>query len=292
MTKRERVWAAIKHQETKQVPKGEILIAQELWDRGWGDKLERKKRFLEELGLDLIVIQLSQQEKELLKEEIQWWASQTDFFVFLLVNGGFQETCSRWGWQETILATLNRPAELETMIARQTQANIQLTLDLLPLGGNGIIIGEDIAYQKGTFISPQSLKKIVFPGLEQMIKAFQDWQVPVFFHSDGNIQGVLDEIVNLGFAGLQGLEPSAGMDLTLIKQKYGDKLCLMGNIDLGALSGSIQQEELALLVEQTIEAGRPGGGYIFGTSGGLGNHLSLEKIRLLYQLAANHSPHS
>lgn len=289
MNRKERVWAAIRHQRTDYIPKGEILVAKELWEqtgsRGFG--LEKKYNFFRELGLDLVVIPLNWQEKETQKSEIEWWTRKTDFFVFLLLNGGFQEACFQWGWQETLLATLNRPEELLKVMREQVQTNINLALDALKIGGDGIIIGEDIAYQKGTLISPSALGELVFPNLAQMLKVFQGLGIPVFFHSDGNLQTVLAEIVNLGFDGLQGIEPGAGMDLALVKQKYGQRLCLMGNLDLAELDGNPEQKNrLAVLVEKTMEEGSRGGGYIFGTSGGLGNHLSIEQVRYLYKLAA------
>lgn len=290
MNRKERVWAAINHQRTDYIPKGEILVARELWEQSGstGCNLGKKYNFFRELGLDLVVIPLSWQEKEAQKAEIEWWSRKTDFFVFLLLNGGFQEACFQWGWQETLLATLNRPQELLKLMKEQVGANINLALEALELGGDGIIIGEDIAYQKGTLISPKALGELVFPNLAQILKVFQGLGMPVFFHSDGNLQAVLEEIVNLGFDGLQGIEPGAGMDLALVKQKYGHRLCLMGNLDLGELGSNLEKNNrLAALVEKTMREGSPGGGYIFGTAGGLGNNLALEQIKYLYKLAAD-----
>lgn len=288
MNSKELVWAAIRHQKTDYLPKGEILVARELWEQTTDrpSNLEKKHDFFRELGLDLVVIPLNWREKEKQKAEIEWWSQKTDFFVFLLLNGGFQEACFRWGWQETLLATLNRPQELLKMMEEQTQTNIKLALEVLGIGGDGLIIGEDIAYQRGTLISPNSLRELVFPNLARILKVFQGLGIPVFFHSDGNLQTVLEEIVNLGFTGLQGIEPSAGMDLALVKKQYGSQLCLMGNLDLGELGGNLDENRLALLVEKTIRDGSPGGGYIFGTSGGLGNNLPLEHVRYLYKLVA------
>lgn len=292
MQRRERVWAAINHQETDLIPKGEIFIAQSLIDQllplKEQNRLERKKQFLEKLGLDLVVVPVSREDREEKREEIVWWSKETDFFVFFLVNGGFQETCFSWGFEETLLATLSRPQELAGMIEEYNKNNLQLGLELLKAGGHGVIIGEDIAYKKGTLISPTSLRELVFPSLGKMVQEFKRLGFPVFLHSDGNLEKVLEDIVNLGFDGLQGLESGAGMDLRLIKEKYGDRLCLMGNIDLEVLGEELDKEKIASLVEMTVKQGQPGGGYIFGTSGGLGEDLFLVNIKYLYRLAADY----
>jgi uroporphyrinogen decarboxylase len=89
--------------------------------------------------------------------------------------------------------------------------------------------------------------------------------VPVFFHSDGNLNAVLDDIVACGYDGLHSLQPSANMDIARIKAQYGHKLCLMGNIDLNYVLTFGTPEEVEQVVKETIRVAAPGGGYILST---------------------------
>ena len=89
--------------------------------------------------------------------------------------------------------------------------------------------------------------------------------MPVFLHSDGNLNSVMDEIVNCGFDGIQSLQPSAGMDIQEIKEKYGDRLCLWGNIDLDYIMCFGSREEVKADVRRTIDIAGPGGGFILST---------------------------
>ena len=49
------------------------------------------------------------------------------------------------------------------------------------------------------------------------IKAYKN--VPVFLHSDGNVNAVLEKVTEAGFDGIQSLQPSAGMDIGEVKNE-------------------------------------------------------------------------
>ena len=55
--------------------------------------------------------------------------------------------------------------------------------------------------------------------------------MPLIYHSDGRVYSILDDLVACGFNAIHPIEPKA-MDIELLKQSIGDRLCLMGNIDL------------------------------------------------------------
>ena len=87
---------------------------------------------------------------------------------------------------------------------------------------------------------------------------------PMIWHSDGNIESLLPMAIEAGFAGLHGLEPMAGMSLVKTKQEYGKDLALIGNVDVRVLCDS----DLAAVrdeVDRCIEQGAPGGGYMIAS---------------------------
>lgn len=81
-------------------------------------------------------------------------------------------------------------------------------------------------------------------------------------HTDGQITPLLDFIVDCGFDGLQSLEPTAGVDLALVKKKVGDKLCLMGNIDVAHVLTFGTKQEVYDAVKYAIKTAAPGGVFI------------------------------
>jgi len=97
------------------------------------------------------------------------------------------------------------------------------------LGAEVIIMGDDSAHRGGSMISPQMWRELVLPYHQRVAR---ELSVPVIWHTDGRIDKLLPFAVEAGFAGMHGLETLAGNKLDEIKRDYGDKLILMGNVDI------------------------------------------------------------
>ncbi len=58
----------------------------------------------------------------------------------------------------------------------------------------------------------------------------------------------------------------AGMDLTRLRTRFGDRITFYGNMDCGSVLSFSSTEEVRAITRQTLEAGAVGGGHIFCTS--------------------------
>ena len=118
------------------------------------------------------------------------------------------------------------------------------------------------------------------------IKRYRD--VPVFLHSDGNLNCILESIVGCGFDGLQSLQPSAGMDIGTIKNRFGGELCLMGNIDVDHLLPFGTEEQVRVNVLDTIRQAAPGGGYILSSCNVLTSAIPSVNTLAMYEAAEDY----
>jgi uroporphyrinogen decarboxylase len=99
---------------------------------------------------------------------------------------------------------------------------------------------DDIAYQTGLMISPVHLDKYFFPWLKKIGDLAKKYNKPLIYHSDGILYSVMDKIIDCGVDALHPIEPKA-MDIKEVKDRYGDKLSLIGNIDVDLLSRGRQR---------------------------------------------------
>jgi len=125
----------------------------------------------------------------------------------------------------------------------------------------------DIAFKGSTLFSPEFLRRELAPRLAREIEPVKQAGIKVILHSDGDVTGVLDDLIETGIDGLNPLEPTAGMDLAAIKRRYGRNLVLVGNADPNLVTfGS--PETIDAEVRRCIGAAARGGGYFFDTGAG------------------------
>ena len=86
----------------------------------------------------------------------------------------------------------------------------------------------------------------------------------------------MDTLIDLGVAGLHPNEKGA-MDIRAVKRNYGDRICVLGNLDLNLL-GMGTPEQVDNEVRELIRDVGPGGGYIITSGNSLASYLKPECV--------------
>jgi uroporphyrinogen decarboxylase len=185
--------------------------------------------------------------------------------------------------QETFLLLLHddRPF-IEKLLDARTEWFVGIAKYAADLGVDLLFMGDDVAYKGAPFVSPSDFEALMLPRYRRIC---QSVEIPIIWHSDGDITPLLDVAVKAGFAGVHPLEPAAGMDLGEVKRRYGDRLVLVGNVDV---SHVLCQGDLELVrsdVRRCMAQGKPGGGYILSDSNTLHEGCTTEAIIEMYHYA-------
>lgn len=182
---------------------------------------------------------------------------------------------------EDFFVAVHRNRELvDALIQRSTDWTIAMIEQANAAEVDFIMIGDDVADSKGPMISLETFRDMVLPRYKEIVAASK---VPVIWHSDGHIEPLLPFIIEAGFAGVHALEPDVGVDMGRVKEQYGEKLVLAGNLDV---TNVLTQSNLHLVqkdVERCIEQGAPGGGYLFSSSNSLFKGMNIESIIEAYR---------
>jgi uroporphyrinogen decarboxylase len=126
-------------------------------------------------------------------------------------------------------------------------------------------IGDDIADNRSLFISPRLIEELWLPRTERILAPLKARKIPVAYHCDGNLTDVLPLALRLGVNAIQPFQANCN-DIYAIKRKYGDRICLMGNLDIAGLLVFGTPEEVAEDTRRHLEALAPGGRYVIGSS--------------------------
>jgi uroporphyrinogen decarboxylase len=153
-----------------------------------------------------------------------------------------------------------------------------------PLAGKGIFDGfalcTDYCLNTGPFLSPAQFSEFVTPYLARLISGYRSMGYYTIKHTDGNIMPIIDQIVSCGPHALHSLDPQAGVDIAKVKERYGRKVCLIGNVNCGLLqTGS--EDDVLRTCRTALRSGMPGGGYVFSTSNCVYTGMALSRYELM-----------
>ena len=147
---------------------------------------------------------------------------------------------------------------IQRMLAAATERSIQVSQRLLQAGADAIVMDTDYCHQKGPWISPASFREIIFPLLKKQVDAIHAAGGYAIKHTDGNIWPILDMLVDAGIDGLHGIQPSAGVSLKALKERYGSRLVLFGAMEGPHLINDQPDVIKNLVRDQIGEAGQNG----------------------------------
>ena len=149
---------------------------------------------------------------------------------------------------------------------------------------HGIVVGmlgDDIAYNSGPILSPTWLRANYFPRLARVIDAWHARGVKVLFHSDGDLNLILEDLVEAGIDGLNPIEVLAGMDIGDIHRRYPN-LFMAGGIDVSQLLPFGSPQDVKDAVRRAIDAAE--GRLMVGSSTELNNDVPLENYLALREV--------
>jgi uroporphyrinogen decarboxylase len=145
---------------------------------------------------------------------------------------------------------------------------------------------DDLAFGTGPMISPQAFRDHVFPWYREMAERCHKKDLLFMMHSDGDLTPLMEDLIDLGLDVLQPIDPSC-MDIVKVKEEYGDRLCLVGNV-ANELLRSGTPGEIEKRVKDLIGKVAPGGGYCVGSGNSVPewakfeNYMAMREATLKY----------
>lgn len=182
--------------------------------------------------------------------------------LFAGFNTGMLHTIFSMGIMDFSMALHMNPGLLNTIIDRFVEYNIAVVEGLQPLGFDFIMSYDDICFNSGPMFSPNTLKEVFLPRIRPLLDVIK---LPWAYHSDGDLTKVLDDLVGMGMNAIMAIQPDV-MDIKTVKEQYGDRIAVWGNIDLHYTLTRGTVEEVREEVRQRIREVGPGGGFIISTS--------------------------
>lgn len=190
-----------------------------------------------------------------------------------------------FGYEEALMGFITDPGKVHAILDRFVDHVITWALAQIKWGADAV--DHSSAFVAAPFLSRAMYKEFVVPYEKRVNEAIKATGCFVYTHSCGSIGDRLDLMVETGTQGIDTLDPPplGDGDLASAKRDFGDRLFFKGNIDSVALLNTRTEAEVEQMVTKTIEAGKPGAGFILDAACAIAPGVEPWKMEMLVPLA-------
>ena len=206
-----------------------------------------------------------------------------DFSAWLVTRLGVFPTMLSMGMEAFGLALYDNPRFVERVRDMYFEWEEAMLERAGAIGFDVVASTDDLAGKTGPLFSPQMFREMFLPGMRRCAERIT---VPWVIHTDGHIMPILEDLLSLGICGLHPIEKGA-MDIRAMKRDYGDRLCLLGNVDLNIL-GLGTPADTDAEVRDLVRDVAPGGGYIVTSGNSVASYLEPANVLAMSRAVATY----
>ena len=178
------------------------------------------------------------------------------------------------------------PGVINELLECRTQDAVAWIEHLPPNHGiEAVFSGDDIAFKTGPLLNPRWFEAHYYHRMARICDAYHKQGIKVLFHSDGNLNLILDGLVEAGIDGLNPIEVLAGMDVADLHRRY-PHLFFCGAIDVSQLLPRGTPTEVYDTVVRALDAAE--GQIMIGSSTELNDEVPLANYLALRQAVLDH----
>ncbi|MBM4088588.1 MAG: hypothetical protein FJ276_04055 [Planctomycetes bacterium] len=209
--------------------------------------------------------------------------------IVLNLRDGFSDMRDLLGYQEALMALLLDPEPLAELLDRSVAYNLQLAeIARARYGTEVVATTDDVANATGLLMRPETYFALLGPRFRAVVAGYKSLGYLCIKHCDGNVDAVVDFWVDCGIDCLDPVDPAAGYTIGHMKARFGDRICLKGNIDCTGVLCEGTPEEVERDVVQCLREGADGGGLIVSSSNTIHRGVKPENFQAMVLAVRRH----
>lgn len=228
-----------------------------------------------------------------LRDAIRHHKEQRGRFVYVQTPGIFEPLNGVFGIENHLMYLALYEEDLHAVYRRQAAWNARFAANCLDLGVDMVHVSDDWGGQTGLLFSPETWHRLIAPHHRPTCDLVRRRGAFLSLHSDGNVNAVIDGILELGYQVVHPWQESAGMSLSDFHARYRDRLTAMGGLDVQTTIGFGKLDFLRAEIRRVLELFHDGG-LLFCTSHFVQDHCTIDELRLAfdtaYELTRGHRP--
>jgi len=186
--------------------------------------------------------------------------------VILHMNDIWSIPSRLMAYEDFLCNIMDEPEFIKALLKMTIDEQILLAEEAAKTGCKFIYTGDDVADNSGPIISPAMFEEIFFPELKRIIGAYKDLGFTLLKHCDGFFLPLLDFYIEAGIDLLDPIDPIAGMDIKHIKDTYGSRIAIKGNVNCATTLVFGTVDETVAETKYCLDVAKGTTGYICSSS--------------------------
>lgn len=185
------------------------------------------------------------------------------------------------GYEATFVAALTEPVRFKELIEKLAIVSLKQMEALAQTDAELILCHDDLGMSDRTIFSPDWYRENIFPWYKELWKPIKKANKKILFYSDGNIDSIMDDLIQTGIDGLF-IDTCSSMETAV--ERFGGSLVLLGNANVEKMTfgnrSGVEEE-----VKRCIKYGKGIPGYILCASGHFMSNVPAENIKAYFKAA-------
>lgn len=145
-----------------------------------------------------------------------------------------------------------------------------------------LMSNDDWGFNTQTFLSPEDMRRYVFPWHRRIVETAHRAGKPCLLHSCGQLDAVMEDVIEMGYDGKHSFEDNI-LPVEKAIRLWGDRIAILGGVDMDFLVRS-PEEEIRRRCENLLFQTREKGGYALGSGNSIPAYVPMEKFRVLREV--------
>jgi len=205
---------------------------------------------------------------------------------FMVPNMGFALFERAWtlrGLEQFMMDMSLERDYTEELLDRITEIQLTLIHRYIDLGVHGAYFGDDYGAQKNLLFSPRMWRSLMMPRLARMFEPFTERGLPIIMHSDGQIQQILPDLVEIGLTVLNPVQPEV-LDQEWLRETFGERLAYYGGVSTqSTLPFGTQDDVRAAVHDAASKLAPDGSGLLIAPSHRMMSDIPMENVHALLE---------
>lgn len=193
-----------------------------------------------------------------LEQEVNGW-HEKGYFVTGFTGHTFETAWQLVGFEQMLEDMVLRPALVEAVLEHITADNCFRARRFAEAGVDMLRTGDDVGMEDRLMMRPEIWRRLLKPRLAREIAAARQVNpdIPVWYHSDGDISLIIEDLIEVGVTVLNPVQPES-LDVYQIQKAYGDRLAFWGTIGTQSTMPFGKPDEVKATLKEMIGLFAPG----------------------------------